>query len=277
MTDAAEALSPDASWSWPPIVLVALAGYLAIYGARWARVRARNGPRGASGWRLLAFLGGVLALFAALVSPIDILGEQMFFWHMVQHILLLDVAPLLLIGGLSKVLLRPVTAGVRRIEHAVGPLAHPATALALYVGTLWAWHVPAAYELALTEEPVHALQHMNLLAVGLLFWWHVLGPVRPRRRVRGMAVLAYVGGTKFLTGLLAIAITFSPLGRFFYDYYADKPRMWDFSVDDDQAAAGALMMTEELLVMTAAFAFMFVRMLGESEREEERVERYGAS
>ena len=193
---------------------------------------------------------------------------------MVQHILLLDIAPILLIAGLSKILLRPLTARLLRVEEASGPLNHWATAMLLYAGTLWTWHIPALYELALRDPVVHVVQHITLLSVGLLFWWHVLGPIRPRRGASGLAVLAFIGGTKLLTSLLASAITFAPSGSTFYDFYGAQPRMWGLSAAEDQHLAGGLMMFEELTVMLSAVMFMFARMLGESDRADERAERY---
>ena len=120
------AVAADASWTFDPGAL-ALVGLAAVaYVPRWRRVRAQHGPRAAPVGRLLAFAAGLLALVAALISPIDRLGEQSFAMHMVQHILLLDIAPILLIVSLTKVILRPATRRLQRLERAAGPLAHPA-------------------------------------------------------------------------------------------------------------------------------------------------------
>lgn len=78
-----------------------------------------------------------------------------------------------------------------------------------------------------------------------------------------------------VTGILASIITFTPFGSYFYEFYAAQPRMWGLTVSEDQQLAGALMMFEELFVMFSAVTFMFVRMLGESDRADERTERYG--
>ncbi len=82
----------------------------------------------------------------ALVSPIDALADQLFFMHMVQHMLLLDVVPILAILGFTKVILRPVTRAVHDLERRAGALAHPAFAVMLYVVVIWVWHIPAAYD-----------------------------------------------------------------------------------------------------------------------------------
>ena len=99
-------VAADASWTFDPgaVLLIGLA--TAVYVPRWRRVRAKYGTRGASVPRLLAFVGGVLTLAAALISPVDTLGEQAFAMHMTQHILLLDIAPILLIASLRKLWIR---------------------------------------------------------------------------------------------------------------------------------------------------------------------------
>ena len=106
-------MSFDTSWTFAPIVLVALVGYVVVYVARWRTARREGGPRAASGWRLASWCGGVAALFVALVSPVDVLGEQLASMHMVQHLLIADLAAILLTLGLTRHILRPVT---RRIQ-----------------------------------------------------------------------------------------------------------------------------------------------------------------
>jgi putative membrane protein len=266
-------VTPDLSWNWSPFLLLALGSYLAVYLVRWRNVRHSQGSRGASVWRLLAFVAGIAALFAALVTPLDVLGEQLFVGHMSQHILLVDLGPILLLAGLTKVILRPITARLTGVERRAGILMHPAAAVVFYAGTLWLWHVPAMYQLALRHPAVHAFQHLHFFSAGLLFWWHAIAPIRPRWPLTGLAVVGYMAITKLFTGVLASLVTFSPVG--FYDFYARQPRYWDLSATQDQGMAGALMMTEELIVMTTAVALLFIRMLGQAEEQERRRERFG--
>ena len=99
--------------------------------------------------------------------------------HMVQHILLLDIVPILCILGLTRVLLRPVT----RPLHAAGAQADrspPGVRDHLYVGAMWIWHIPALYDLALEHPLVHVLEHTFFAAAGALYWWHILSPIRNR-------------------------------------------------------------------------------------------------
>jgi putative membrane protein len=267
------AVAADYSWTWEPGPLLLIAGAGALYLRRWRHARAAAGSRGASGWRAAAFLGGLAALFIALVSPVDRLGEQLFVMHMAQHLLLLDVAAILLIIGLTKVILRPVTRRVQRIERASGPLAHPAFAIVAYTGVMAAWHLPGAYDGALEHPLVHVFEHVAFLSAGLLYWWHLLSPIRSRHRLGGLGPVAYMVSTKVLVGLLGIVITFSP--DMLYDFYAARPRAWGLSALSDQGMAGALMALEQSVVMGIALAVLFVRVLGESEREEQRAERLG--
>jgi cytochrome c oxidase assembly factor CtaG len=265
-------VAADASWTFDPgaIALVGLA--TALYVPRWRRVRAQYGARGASYWRLTAFAGGVLTLVAALISPIDRLGEQSFAMHMSQHILLLDIAPILFIVSLTKMILRPATRRLQRLEHAAGPLAHPVFAVVLYVAVMWTWHVPALYDAALSHPTVHALEHTFFMTAGVLYWWHLLSPIRSRYRLTGMGPVVYMLSTKMLVGILGIAITFAPDPL--YAFYKDQAPIWGLDAGDDQAVAGAIMALEQTIVMGIALAWLFVRALAESEAEEQRAERY---
>jgi cytochrome c oxidase assembly factor CtaG len=245
-----------------------------VYVGRWRRARSQAGPTAADGWRLASFLSGIALLAIALVSPVDRLAEQAFVMHMVQHVLLLDIASILLILGLTKVILRPATRRLRRVEEAAGPLGHPAFAVVLYVAVMWVWHVPALYDAALEHEPVHALEHLAFSGAGLLYWWHLLSPLRSRLRFGGMGPVVYMLSTKLLVGLLGIALTFAPDA--IYGFYEHRAPIWGLSADTDQELAGAVMAIEQSIVMGIALAWLFVRALAESEREEERAERYEA-
>jgi cytochrome c oxidase assembly factor CtaG len=263
------------SYAWTfdpgPIVAVGVAG--TVYVARWLRVRREDGPRGAGGWRLVSFLSGLALILVALVSPVDALGDQIFFMHMTQHIVLLDLAPILCILGLTRVLLRPATRRIHRIEQAAGFLAHPVFAIVLYAATIWTWHVPALYDAALRHPLVHVFEHLTFLSAGLLFWWHLLSPIRSRFRLGGLGPVAYVAATKLLVGALGMAITFSP--DLLYDWYARFGTIWGMSPLAGQQAGGALMTVEQETILGIVLITLFVRALGEEDRKEARAERYG--
>src|SRR5664280_2128751 len=173
-------MRPDLSWTLSPGVLIGAAILAGAYLRRWRQVRLGPSPRHSAEapvWRLCCFMAAVLLAVMALVSPIDALADQLFFAHMIPHMLLLDVVPVLAILGLTKVLLRPVTRVVHDIERRAGALAHPAFAVALYVGAIWAWHIPAAYDLAVRHPLVHILEHVSFVVAGSLYWWHLLSPI----------------------------------------------------------------------------------------------------
>jgi putative membrane protein len=267
-------MSPDASWTFDPGVVIALSLYTGLYVVRWQRARRPPEPHPPGIGRLLVFLTGILVLVAALCSPIDALGGQILAMHMVQHVLLLDVAPILLILGLTKVLLRPATRRIHRVEQRVGWLAAPLFAVLLYTGAMWLWHVPALYDAAARHTGIHVLEHLTFTLAGFLYWWHLLSPVSTRLRREGTTPIVYMLSTKVTVGLLGIALTFAPAALF--AYYEHQPRYWGLTPDADQALAGAVMALEQAIVMGIALVVLFTRMLAQSEREEQRRERYEA-
>jgi putative membrane protein len=263
-----------AGWTFAPGPIALVLAALVVYVVRWRRVRAEpRGHRPGVG-RLVLWLLSLLAVLAALVSPIDALADRLLVMHMVQHVLLLDIAPILGLLGLTRVLLRPVTRTARRLERQAGFLAHPVFAACFYVGVMWAWHIPALYDAALSHPAIHAFEHLVFSAAGGLYWWHLLSPIRSRQRLNGLAPVVYMVATKLGVGFLGVVLTFAP--HALYPHYAHGPRDWGLTADQDQSLAGLVMALEQSLVMGVALAWLFARMLGESEREAERAERYEA-
>jgi len=265
----------DYSWSWDPGIVLLLATATGVYVRRWRRVRSQEGPRGASAWRLAAFLGGISMVFIALISPVDVLGSQIFAMHMAQHLFLADLAAILLILSLTKMILRPATRRLQQVERAVGPFAHPAFGAIAYVAAMGIWHIPALYDAALEHSGVHALEHICFASAGFLYWWHLLSPIRSRMRLGGIGPVLYMVSTKISVGLLGIVITFAP--SVLYSFYDRPGRVWGMTPLEDQGVAGMVMALEQSFVMGIALVLIFVRMLAESEEEEQRMERYGAA
>ena len=274
----AAAVPVEVSWSFGPVVLLALVAYAVAYTLRWRRSRNPIAPARAraAGWgRLVLWWAGIVALAAALVSPLDSLGEQFATAHMVQHLLLADLVPILLILALTRWILRPVTKHVHRLERAAGPLGHPAFGVVAYVGAMWLWHVPALYDAALENAAVHTLEHFTFAAAGALYWWHLLSPIRSRLRLAGLGPILYMASTKILVGFLGVLLAFAP--ELLYRSYEIQGERWGLSALDDQQVAGLVMALEQSLVMGVALAYLFFRMLSESEAEDQRAERYEAA
>jgi len=260
-------------WSFDASVLIALAVYAAIYIRRFVHARQEAGGRGAGPAQLAAFAGALLVLIVALVSPIDGLGEDyLFSMHMVQHILVGDLAPLLVLLSLSRVIMRPLTRRLMAVERALGPLAHPATGIAVWLTLIYVWHIPAMYDAALNHSALHALEHACFFTGGIALWWPLIQPVPMRRRLTGLSVFAYLLVAKLSLGVLGVVLTWS--NSVAYSYYEHVPRIWGLTPIEDQNLGGAIMMVEQSIVLVIAFAILFVRMLLQSEEDELRRERF---
>jgi cytochrome c oxidase assembly factor CtaG len=267
-------MSPNASWTFEPSVLLGVVAVGWVYLRLWRAARRPQSPHPPGYGRLALFASGLLAILIALISPVDSLASQLLLMHMVQHVLLLDIAPILLILGLTKGLLRPVTRYLHAVERRVGYLAHPAFAVLAYAGLMWLWHVPALYDAALRHPLLHALEHVCFAAAGTLYWWYLLSPIRSRMRIGGMGPVLYMVSTKLLVGILGLVLAFAPSS--FYPFYEHHPHYWGLSPSEDQSMAGLLMALEQSLVMGTALVILFVQMLTESEREAQRAERFEA-
>jgi cytochrome c oxidase assembly factor CtaG len=270
---------PQLHWLPDPLVLVPLALFAGIYAWRFAEVRrelrvrgASPGKRGAGALQALAFAGGMLALLAALVSPLDGLGDTyLFSAHMVQHVLIGDVAPLLILLGLSRVIMRPATRRLTRLEHRLGRLASPATGIVAWLVLMYLWHIPALYDAAVEHPLVHLLEHVSFFTAGVALWWPLIQPVPMRRRLTGLQPIAYIGTAKAGLAALGIFLTWSTTA--IYPYYETTPRIWGLNPVQDQNVAGVIMMVEQSLTLALVLVALFIRMLSQSETEQLRRER----
>jgi putative membrane protein len=263
---------PHLHWLGDPLVLVPLALFAGIYIWRFAQARKEAGGRGAGPLQALAFAGGMLALLVALVSPLDGLGDDyLFSAHMVQHVLIGDVAPLLILLGLSRVIMRPATRRLASLERRLGRFASPATGLVAWLVVMYLWHIPALYDAAVEHATVHLLEHVSFFAAGVALWWPLIQPVPMRRHLTGMQPIAYIGTAKAGLAALGIFLTWSTTA--IYPYYEGTPRIWGLSPIEDQNVAGVIMMVEQSLTLALVLVALFIRMLAQSETEQLRRER----
>ena len=259
-------------WTFSLPILIPIGAYAWFYLRRFRQVRRTSGPRGAGARHLAAFIGSLIVILVALVSPLDRLGEDyLFSAHMLQHLLLGDIAPLLMLLALSRVIMRPLTRRLQSVERALGPLAHPACALVLWLGLIYFWHVPALYDAALNHSAVHALQHVSFFSAGVLVWWPLIQPVPMRNRLTGMWTFGYIGGAKL--GLASLGLFLTWTSTVVYPYYQHVPRIWGLSAVTDQNVGGAIMMVEQSVLLVSVLAVLFGRMLAQSEQDELRRER----
>ncbi|MFL5886873.1 MAG: cytochrome c oxidase assembly protein [Thermoleophilaceae bacterium] len=263
---------PRYAWTLDPGPLALMAVGTWVYVRRFRAARREAGGRGAEWWHAACFAAAIVVLLIALVSPIDYLGEHyLFSMHMVQHILLGDIAPLLLLLSLSRVIMRPATRRLMNVERALGPLASPVAFIAIWFVLLYLWHIPAMYDAALRHPVVHAIEHACFFTAGVAVWWPLIQPVPMRRRLTGLSTFAYIGSAKLGLAALGLFLTWSSTVA--YDYYNTVPQIWGLTHIQDQNVGGAIMMIEQSLVLVTVFAVLFIRMLAQSEEEERRRER----
>lgn len=240
--------------------MIAAASLLALlvpYGIRAAALRRRGRP--VPRWRVACFVAGVGVLAGAVSGPVDRLADQRLVVHMLEHLLIADVAALLLVLGLTGPLLGPLLR--LRTVAALRRLAHPVPALALWAVSLYAWHLPVLYEAAVHHDAVHALQHGCFLVFGANLWMPLFGPFRSPSWFGPGAQFAYVLAVRAIAGVLANVLAWS--GTTFYSSY---PRL------GDQSAAGAIMMVEDSVVLVALFAWLFLRWMRDAERRQQLAE-----
>ncbi|MEV4418431.1 cytochrome c oxidase assembly protein [Patulibacter sp. NPDC049589] len=264
-------MSPPITWGVEPAPLILACILWAVYIRRWITVRRSSDRAQAPVWRLVCFFCGGLTIVVAQGNPIDGLGDHLFIFHMIQHLLLLDVFPLFTLFGLNRVIMRPITRRVQWIEQRIGFLAKPWFGLVGYTLGMWIWHAPVLYDAASRHDSIHLLEHMTFTTVGFLYWWHLLRPIPSRDRMTSMGPMAYMGVTKVTVGLLGMALTFAP--RALYSFYDDQPAWWNLAPTTDQMMSGALMATEQVLIMGVAFGVLFMRGLREAEVQAQREER----
>jgi cytochrome c oxidase assembly factor CtaG len=239
-------------------VIVFLALSALLYTLGWRRLRARTRRSPARSRRPLHFFAGWLALVAALVSPVDALGELLFSGHMVQHLLLtMVVAPLLVMSDAGTVMLwalrrngRAVVGRLlrmRSVKQCWRSVSNPISAWSLAAGALVLWHIPSLYELAIVDERVHALEHWTFLATALLFWWKVFSP---RRRLAFGTSLVYLFTAATTSGMLGAMISLST--EPWYTVHARWTPAWGLTTLEDQQLAGLIMWVPAAIIYVCA-------------------------
>lgn len=240
----------------------------ALY-ARRARTLARRG-RGMPLWRQLSFYLGIAIVVAALVSPLDTIGEDsLFYAHMLQHIAIGEVAPLFVLVGLSGPMLRPLLAWppVQRLRWLMDPLV----ALPLWALNLYLWHLPAFYEAALENPALHAFEHACFFAAGLVMWGALLEPLPGPRWFGSAAKAGYVLVVRAL-GCAILGNVFIWAGTPFYPYYAAGEREWGIAPLTDQQVGGAIMFIWGALITVSLFSWLFLRWIREAELRQSLLE-----
>jgi putative membrane protein len=248
--------------AFEPLQLIPVAIVAALYALR-ARTLAIGG-RPVPVWRQLSFASAMLLILVALVSPLAALDDQLVWVHMAQHLVLSDLAALLIVLGLTGPLLQPLLA--TRSLGWLRVFSHPAVALPLWLADLYLWHVPAFYEAAISSQAVHALEHACFVGFGIAMWMALLGPLPKPDWFGNGARLIYVIVVRFGGAVLANVLLWS--GSVLYPDYAAGEAAHGISPLADQGAAGVVMMIEQGFVTLGLFAWLFFRAARQSDERQ---------
>src|SRR5215470_15422180 len=258
------------SWSVEPKIALGLVASFIVYLRGWFILH-RGSPKRFPVWRALAFTGGLATFWLAIASPLDALSGFLLSAHMVQHLLLMSVAPpLILLGtpllpllrGLPRKFTRDglgpflVWPALRRFGHA---LTHPVNCWILMAATLCAWHVPAAFDLALRSPGWHKLEHACFFGASLLFWWPVVRPFPSRPHWPLWSVPVYLLAADLLNTSLSAILTFSD--HVLYRSYLEVPRLFGTTALADQNCAGVIMWVPGSLVFLIPGALIAMKYL----------------
>jgi putative membrane protein len=262
------------SWSFDPAVVIGLtlSALLYIKGA-FSLLKSSSPVNRGARYQAVFFAGGWLSMVIALVSPIHPMGEALFSAHMTQHeILMLAAAPLLVLGRPLLPFLwalpmqwRRRAGKISRSQIVQKPwrfLTGPAVAGVIHGIALWVWHIPFLFDATLTNDLVHAAQHLSFLITALFFWWALIHG-RNGRMSYGAGVL-YLFITAVHTSLLGALLTFAP--TVWYTAYGNAPTAWGLTPLEDQQLGGLIMWVPAGIVYVVAGLAMFAGWLRESER-----------
>jgi len=267
-----------ASWTAPiPFSLTIVASAM-IYLRGWRQLRL-SASNVIPAWRASSFLVGVFLVWLAIGSPLALLDEQLLTAHMMQHLLLMTIAPALIWIGAP---VMPMLHGLPQkfVQSVLGPflrwpavqvsgrvLSQPTVCWLVAAAALVGWHIPAVFNMALQSERLHIAEHVSFLAAGFLFWWPVIQPwpsvpVWPR-----WSILLYLFAATLPCDILSAYLTFCE--RVVYPAYASAPRLFRLSVLEDQQCAGALMWTCVTLVFLVPAAQITLQLLSPGQKARE--------
>jgi putative membrane protein len=213
------------------------------------------------------YSAGIAALAVALASPLAALDDRLLITHMVQHLVLLMIAPpLLLLGAPQIPMVRAIPPALAK--KTVGMVAksrvgrglfkgvtHPVTGLALFSTVMLGWHLPEPFQAALRSDDWHIVEHGCMLTAGLLFWYPVIQPWPAEARWSRWALIPYLLIADGVNSLLAAFMVFA--GRVLYPSYASLPRLGGISSINDQIIAGAIMWVPgSILFLVTAIAIV---------------------
>ncbi|MCU1334063.1 MAG: hypothetical protein JWM08_3055 [Candidatus Angelobacter sp.] len=257
-------------WSFPIPLMVFLTIVGSFYARGWLHLREAF-PRLITLAHLSAFAGGIISIFIAVVSPLASMDHELLSVHMVQHLLLMAIAPpLVLLGSPVPALLRGLpqdlvqaivcqlqsSAWVRRITTSI---CHPMFCWFAGTATVIAWHLPSLFALGLHSDGWHEAESASFLVAGFLFWWPVIQPWPSSSRSPGWSVPLYLFLATLPCDALSAFLTFC--GRVVYPAYLSATPPFPVSALQDQEWAGVLMWVSITFIYMVPALVLTVRLL----------------
>jgi cytochrome c oxidase assembly factor CtaG len=250
--------------AWDPDLSV-LIGCAALLAAYWV---AHRSDLGRAGW----FIAGVGVMLFALVSPVDVIGDEyLFSAHMIQHLLLVLIVPPLLLNGIGARFARKVVEcrPLGAIERVLG---NAVFAWTIGIGMLAVWHAPTLFDAALNNEYIHILEHLCFMVSATIFWWPAFSPL-PEVRLAPLWTQLYLLGGAMANSLIGIWLTFAPVALYTpYLYPDDSLHMmgllrseWGMTPAVDQEVGGLIMWVGGGFVFVSVMTAAIVRWLGQAD------------
>jgi len=246
-------LAHASSGVFEPLQIAGLFAFGTAYGIRAANL-ARDG-RPVPAWRVVSYFSGIVLIAIAFASPLAHLGGELVLAHMIQHLVIGDIAALLIVLGLTRSVLQPVMAF--KAFDRLRVLTLPMIALPLWIANLYIWHIPALYDGTVTSEWLHAFQHASFITFGICMWMPIAGPLPVPTWFGGGAQVGYTLVARLAGAGLGNILMWS--GSVIFTGYAAGQAYWNISPVTDQGIAGVIMMAEGGMVTLAVLAWALLR------------------
>ena len=263
------------AWVFPRAAALALEISAIVYWRGWLRIR-RTRPAIFPPWRLVCFLSGIASIVVAIASPLDALSDQLLVAHMVQHYILMSIAPPLIVlsapvvpmlRGLPRWFVRPVLGPLIRtiwLRRFFKLLVTPRVAWVLMNAAYIGWHIPSSYEFALAYWQWHIVEHACFFVTSVLFWWPIIEPWPSHFSGSRWLLLPYLLSADVINTAISALLCFS--GRVLYPTYATQSRLFAITPLADQAAAGAFMWVLGSIVFLIPAMYITLKLLSPRKR-----------
>ncbi len=272
-----------AFWDVEIFALITLLIIFAAYVIGFSRLRLRGRYSAVSTPNIVFFSLSIIVLLISLVSPIDTFGSDLFFVHMIQHILIVMIAaPLILLASSMRVFIWSLPKGPRyKVGHwlskggfvrkVLEKLTSMRFSFLIYYFVAVFWHIPIFYDAALSFSPLHYFEHLTMLFAALIFWWPVIGSAPVRARQQFPVRMLYLFLATILNTALGVTLAFAR--GTIYSFYEDAPRHWGISLAQDLQTGGLIMWVPGNMMYLIALATVFLVWANREERDNSKIEK----